>query len=382
MSNVVDYGTAEFRVRRGVVAQLAAQAAVAVPTRESLAVHGCYRVTVKPGWLELAGTDSMQTVLAGTQAVETASDVVLFLPAQRFKQILDAAPDGDIAVSVSGNMARVSAGGPHWDIKMPPPRSYPELIDPGSVTFSVARREPLLAGLKLVRRAVDRDVSRANYAQALIAKDAERMWITGYDGTQFCRGPVDGFPFETRVPAAMLADLIKLLERSQAEDVEVGEAGNALAVRTGLTVLACQGMAAEFPDVQRLVLDPTGGYTDELGVDRAELLRAIKRVAINAHPKTSALGLVADKGTVTVMTRDDADNTAEERVQAAWPHERRVIVVNHVFLAGLASAHSADKCVFRIGENRGRRLSMLRLEDPETGVISVIPQLPASQVGL
>ena len=54
MSNV-DYGTAEFRVRRGVVGQLAAQAAVAVPTRESLAVHGCYRVTVRPGWLELAG---------------------------------------------------------------------------------------------------------------------------------------------------------------------------------------------------------------------------------------------------------------------------------------------------------------------------------------
>lgn len=381
MSNV-DYGTAEFRVRRGVVAQLAAQAAVAVPTRESLAVHGCYRVTVRPGWLELAGTDSMQTVLAGTRAVETASDVLLFLPAQRFKQIIDSAPDGDITVSVSGNMARVSAGGPSWDVKMPPPRSYPELIDPASVTFAAARREPLLAGLKLVRRAVDRDVSRANYAQALIAKDGERMWVTGYDGTQFCRGPVDGFPFETRVPAAMLADLIKLLERSAAEDVEVGEAGNALAVRTGLTVLACQGMAAEFPDVQRLVLDPTGGYTTELEVDRAELLRAIKRVAINAHPKTSALGLVAEQGTVTVMTRDDADNTAEEQVQASWPGERRVIVVNHVFLAGLASAHSADKCTFRIGDNRGRRLSMLRLEDPETGVISVIPQLPASQVGL
>lgn len=381
MSNV-DYGTAEFRVRRGVVAQLAAQAAAAVPTRESLAVHGCFRVTVRPGWLELAGTDSMQTVLAATQAVETGSAVVLFLPAQRFKQIIDAAPDGDVTVSVSGNMATVSAGGPSWDVKMPPPRSYPELIDPGAVTFSPARREPLLAGLKLVRRAVDRDVSRANYAQALIAKDGDRMWITGYDGTQFCRGPVDGFPFETRVPAAMLADLIKLLERSQSEDVEVGEAGNALAVRTGLTVLACQGMAAEFPDVQRLVLDPTGGYTDELEVDRAELLRAIKRVAINAHPRTSALGLVAEAGTVTVMTRDDADNTAEEQVQAIWPGERRVIVVSHVFLAGLAGAHSADKCAFRIGENRGRRLSMLRLEDPETGVISVIPQLPASQVGL
>jgi DNA polymerase III sliding clamp (beta) subunit (PCNA family) len=380
-SLAVDYGKHQFMVRRVILAQLAAQAAVAVPSRESLAVHGCFRVTVSPGELELAATDSQLTVLTATRSVETGSEAVLFLPAKRLKQIIDAAPDGDITISVSGNMATVRAGGVSWDMKMPHPKGYSELIDPSSVAFSAVRREPFLAALATVRHAVCKDASRPHYAQVQLAKDGGDVWATGYDGPQFCRVKVPGFPFETTTPAAMLPELIKLLERTQAEDVEVGEVPGTVVVRTGHTVLACQLMGAEFPNVRQLMLDPIAGYDSELIVDGTELARAVRRVAVNAHPTTSAMALVADGRQLLVQAQDDDDNKAEEPISCAWTGDKRVIVVNHQHLSAMLAVHPPGTCTFRLGPDQGRRRSMVRLEDPASGMISVIPQMSPSAAG-
>lgn len=377
----VDYGKHEFTVRRVILAQLAAQAAVAVPSRESLAVHGSFRVTVAPGRLELAATDSQLTVLAVTKSVETQSTAVLFLPAKRLKQIIDAAPDGDVSVSVSGNMARIKAGGPSWDMKMPHPKGYSVLIDPESVTFASVAREPFLAALLAVRHAVCKDVSRPHYAQVQLAKDGEHVWATAYDGPQLCRVRVPGFPFETTLPAAMLPELIKLAEHSKSEDIEVGEVPGMVVIRTGHTVLACQLMGADFPNVQQLMLDPTAGNDQEMGVDGAELARAVKRVAVNAHPITSAMALSVDGKRLTVQAQDDDDNKAEEVIGCTWDGDSRLLVVNHQHLSAMLAVHPPGTCTFRLGADVGRRRSMVRLEDEAAGMISVIPQMNPSAAG-
>jgi DNA polymerase III sliding clamp (beta) subunit (PCNA family) len=382
----VDYGKHEFTVRRVILAQLTAQAAVAVPSRESLAVHGSFRVTVDPGRLELAATDSQLTVLAATKSVETQSEAVLFLPAKRLKQIIDAAPDGDVTISVSGNMARVKAGGPSWDMKMPHPRGYSTLIDPASVTFSSVPRESFLAALLAVRHAVCKDVSRPHYAQVQLAKDGGDVWATAFDGPQLCRARVPGFPFETTLPAAMLPELVKLIEHSKAEDIEVGEvagdeASGTVVVRTGHTVLACQLMGAEFPNVQQLMLDPTAGNDQELGVDGTELARAVRRVAVNAHPTTSAMALSVDGQKLAVQAQDDDDNKAEEVIGCTWGGDKRLLVVNHRHLSEMLAVHPPGTCTFRLGADVGRRRSMVRLEDEASGMISVIPQMSPSAAG-
>ena len=65
------YPALEFRVRRGVLAQLIEYALAAIPSRDSsLAVHGCFQVTVQPGWLQLTATNTMLTVFAGSKAVD------------------------------------------------------------------------------------------------------------------------------------------------------------------------------------------------------------------------------------------------------------------------------------------------------------------------
>jgi len=375
------YENCTFRVRRQVLAQLADQALPAVPASGSLAVYECFRVTVQPGLLQLAGTDSQLTVLASTRAVVTEDTAQVFVPARRLKAILAEAPEGDVEVSVSGNTAKVTAGKPHWELRLPPPRNYPELVDPEAVTFAKVSRAALLDALRAVRHAASKDASRPQFAQVRIGKDGEDMFAVAHDGSQTCRAPVPGFPFETTVPTAMLDHLVKLLTGTKDDEVEVGEEGSSLAVRAAYTVLACQQVTAPFPKVDSLVLEPTAGYPAQLSADRDELAAAVRRVAISAQETTSAMGLVAEAGTLTVVARDDDGNRAEEVIAAGWPGGRRVITVNHRHLAAMLRIHPAAACSFRLGEDQGRRRSMLRL-DHESGGLSVIPQLPPSAVGL
>lgn len=378
------YPALEFRVRRLALAQLAAQAMAAVPStpQGTLQVHGCYQVTVQPKFLQLTATNTVLTIVASTAAVDADGSGVLYLPAKRLKEIVSAAPDGEVVVRAGQSTAVVSAGAAHWDVAMPPPRGYSELPELDSISFSAVPKTALLEALRLVRHAACRDAGRPAYHQVRIAKDAGAMFVTAYDSSQFARAPVPGFPFECCIPVAMLDELVALLDKTPADEVQAGTADGTLAVRAGRTVLACQGQTQPFPDTDAQVIEPTAANDAVLQVDREELLRAVKRVAINANPGTSALALIAEGEALTVVTRDDGGNRAEETVQASWSGPmRRLIVVNWRFLVDMAAVHPAPELVFRLGEDAGTRRSMVRLEDPASGVTGIISQMKPSSVG-
>lgn len=377
----VDYGQLEFRVRRAMLYQLAEQAGIAIPSRETQPVLGCFRVTVGEGGVTLAATDMQRTVFAGTAAVQRTGEGTVFLPARRLRAILTEAPEGDVTVSVSGKTAVVSAGGTSWALQLPPPGGYVELLDPGAASLAPVGREALLTALKIVRHAVCKDTGRPAYTQVRIAKDDDAMFAWGTDSSQFSRAPVPGFPFETCLPAAMLDDLIKLLGSVQVDEVHAGEDGRSVLFQVGPVTLACLRTGKGFPDMDRLMTAPTAGNDAELGVDKAELLSAVRRVAINASTTTSALALIAEKDTLTVQARDDGGNKAEETVPAKWAQPRLLIVVNWHFLTAMVTAHPGASCTFRLGQDKGKIRSMVRLDDPETGVIGVIPQSMPAAVG-
>jgi DNA polymerase III subunit beta len=378
----VDYGQMGFRMRRAMLHQLAEQAGIAIPSRETTQkVLSCFRVTIGPDGVTLAATDLQRTVFAGTAAVQRDGDGTVFLPAKRLRAILAEAPEGDVAVSVSGKTAVVAAGGTTWALDLPPAAGYGELIDPDAVSLVPAGREVLLSALKTVRHAVCRDSGRPAYTQVLIAGEAGAMYAWGTDSSQHARAPVPGFPFATRIPAAMLDDLIKLLGSVQAGEVAAGDDGRSVLFRVGPVVLSCLRMGKEFPDMGKLMMAPTAGNDAELIADKAELAAAVRRVAINASTRTSALALIADGGTLTVQARDDGGNKAEEAVAVKWGGPRRLIVINWHHLMAMLAAHPGASCVFRLGAGQGKVLPPVRLDDPETGVIAVAPQMTPVAMG-
>jgi DNA polymerase III sliding clamp (beta) subunit (PCNA family) len=372
----------EFTVRRVLVARLAEWAVTAVPSGHvTLPVYACFRVDIAPGKLHLTGANGERVVRAATQAVSTEDTGTLYLPARTLRQILSEAPEGEVRFRKKGSFTQVSAGGAHWDLKMPGAENYHELPDLDSAGFQPVDRESLLSALKTVRHAAGRDASRPQYAQVSMAADEGVMYASAADSSQYSRAPLPGFPFAAGIPVSVLDDLLKLLADSKSEQAHAAEAGNDLVFRVDSVTLAVRKLDKPFPDTREALAEARANE-DVLEADRTELQQAIRRVRITTDALTSAIALVLDDssghGTLTVQSRDKGGNASQETIRVSWSGGHRMVLVSGQFLAAMLAAHPVQTCSFRVGRDRGkqRRRSPLLLEDAEAGVTGTIPTMP------
>lgn len=386
-----DYGTFQFRVKRWVLAGLAEAVLPAVSPSAVQPVLACFRVRVGDGFLELAATDMERTILASSAAVqaEDAADGTpyeVFIPARKLQAILKEAPDSEVTVQVAKNKATINAGAVQV-LLLPDSSDYPALIDVGTLDFSQYSREKLLTGLKAVRHVVCKDAGRPPLTQvSVIGTSLEEdpdgvavSSVTASDGIRFARSKAEGFPVSMCIPSSVLDDLTKLLGASQEDEIGIALTDEALVFRTGWVTLAVTRRSTPFPDMDRLLLQPALENEDVLRVTKDELAAAVRRVRINADSETSAIALELGEGSVKVVARDKTGNSASEGIVADWKGAARVLCVNHVFLTEMLNAHPEATCEFRIGQDLGKRRSMILLTSP--AIIQVIAQMAPALVG-
>jgi DNA polymerase III sliding clamp (beta) subunit (PCNA family) len=385
-----------FTSPRFLFAQLAARAGSVVPDRtgsQTVLNNFAIQVSTDP-LLQITGTDLELRVIASTPAVavshSSGQDLpLLLLPAKRLQAILREAPDGDVEVSVKGDVATITAGTARWELTIPSDgEDYPRPPELGNLEWQSAPRLPLLSALKAVRHAVSRAGSRANLGQVDIRPrpSDQVMCMTACDSTRFAQVPVPGFPVPMRIPAAGSPagtdELIRLLSASGAETIRVAASGRRLFFGVDSLVFVVHMLPLEYPDVWKLLLEPVLANTDVLTVRRDDLRQAISQVRINADEATNAIGLLLAEGQITVFARDKYGNRAAQVTEATWEGPERTLVVNHQFLAEMLGVHPSGECLFRLGKDKGKQRSPVLLRDEDSGVTGIINQMAASLVGL
>jgi DNA polymerase III sliding clamp (beta) subunit (PCNA family) len=378
----VDYGEFSLTIKRFVLADATDWAASAVTTQAgSLPVLSCFQVRVTEAGLRVAATDLQRTVIVVSGALDTKAPEgsQVYLPSGRVLKMLTESPEGDVTISVKKSQATVTAAnGAFWDLNLVPPDGFPVLPDPDEAVFTPYSRASLLDGLKNVRHAVCRDASRVNLTQVALTPGQGEGVITAADGNRMARAALEGYPLAMFIPAPVLPDLVRLLGRP-VDDIGVAETAKALLFRSGEVTVAVNKRFNEWPDLDKLMVSPTVGYDQVLGVDKEKLLGAIRRVRINADASTSAIALSLSDGSMTVFSRDTDGNSAEEAVTASWEGGDRLLVVNHAYLTDMLTAHPKEWCEFKVGKDVGKKRSMVRLADG--GTVQVMMQLPPKLVG-
>jgi DNA polymerase-3 subunit beta len=386
-----------FTCPRFQLALMATRAGNVVPAREGHQMvlnNFAIQVTADPPRLEVTGTDLELRVIAATPAVQVTRSAdqdslpLLMLPAKRLQAILSEAPDGDVTVSVKGDKAVITAGSVSWELQVPSDGSdYPRPPALDEVDWQETARVPLLSALRTVRHAVSKSGTKPNLSQVDIrSRDTDGVpCMTAADGTRFAQIPLPGFPVEMRIPAAgspaATDELIRLLIASEADTVRVGKQGKSLFFGVDSTVFRVFQLPLEYPDIWKLLLEPTLANTDLLTVSRDELKRAISRVRINADDGTHAIGLQLCAGRLTVFTRDTRGNQAEQTIEATWDQPERSLLVNHLFLAEMLGVHPSGECIFRLGRDSGKKRSVVLLRDDASGITGIINQMSGSLAG-
>lgn len=358
-----------FTIQKFVLQGLLEKAASVLPTRDIMLVLKNFYVHVTGDQITVAATDLELSVLTSTGQVTTHRPGVAILPGKKLLEIVKAAEEGDLLVDIKDNIATISVGPTQWHLTLMDGSDYPDLPVVDSIDFQPVDKEAFLAAVAKVRHAASLEVTRAN----LMLIDITDNRMRAADGTRFQQIALE-FPLNMQIPILAVPDLVRLLQASDQQKIEVGGDENFLAFKVNSDVFIANKLNVVFPNVDQILLEPALDNTKQLYVNRAELQAAVKRVRINADFVTSAVILSLKPGELTVLARDRNGNDSTQTLKVQWDYAPKEVAFNHQHLLQMLDMTDATTCLFLLGEDTKQSRKPLLLKDEATGQLGVIGQ--------
>ncbi len=364
----------QLTINRAYLQVLLDKAGTVIPTRDVMPVLKNFRFEATTGSstaLRVIATDMERWMIASTKTVTVTQPGIAVFPARKLLDIIRAADDSDVTITVTGTSASIAAGPTHWRLSLQSGADYPVMPEIADTVFSTVNRTEFAGALATVRYAVSRDANRAN----LMMIDVRGGKMTACDGSRFHQARTVAMPFDLRIPIGAVDDLIRLLKTIDHDTISVGESANHLIFKLGTDVFIVNKLVAAFPDMEAMLLRPAMENRHQLTVRRTDLIEAVKRVRINADTETSAVALILAPGQLTIAARDKFGNEASQNIDADWTRPQRTLVVNHAFLTQMITGHPGDTLTFKLGDDTATRRSALMLAAADTGNIGVVQQM-------
>jgi DNA polymerase III sliding clamp (beta) subunit (PCNA family) len=372
----------DFVVERRHLDKALARVAPVVPSKDLMPVLKNFHFQIleleSPGnwaFLRISGSDSVLSAVVRIPVKTTTPGGAAVFPAALLLGVVREASGDTVHVQVREKSGRQTAvlrcGKAQWTMPLMSAEGFPDFTAAEQVPTIPVNRADFLNALNTVRRAASQDVMRPY----LMMVDVYRGRMRASDSVRFHESKRFRFPFDCQIPTRAAHEVAGRLAASTLEEVGVAETDNALLFRFGVVLLICQKIAAQFPDVDEVLLKPAGLNDLELIVDRAELLAAVRRVRLSADDTIAAVALSLNHNSVSVECKDRKGGFAVEEVPAEWPHAPRHVAFNHQYLTDLLASITTNRCVFRLGKDLKTRPSALLVEDPEAGFTAVLAQI-------
>jgi DNA polymerase III subunit beta len=148
-----------------------------------------------------------------------------------------------------------------------------------------------------------------------------------------------GGELEAIVPARCLAEVARIAQATERDEIEVGVQDNEVAFRIGGIWLTARRIDGQFPNYKQLRPE---SFEAEVTVSRDEMTDAVRRVGVMAQ-RNSPLRLRFEDGQLTIHAQTQDVGEAQESLPIAYAGEPLEIGFNPDFLRdGLESVSEAD----------------------------------------
>lgn len=341
-------------------------------------------------YVRVTATDGDQTVSVVTDSLTINMAGSVLVPAKRMLDILKLAPEDTVRIDVLGSSATIISGRARWTVQTPTGDALPPTPSVDHIELTPVLRREFRDALKVARVAAGNGSGRGRPALAqLLIRNGQ---VTACDGARLHRQRIEGFDtkIEMSIPSKVVDEVIRALNSSEEEFVDVGVDDYHIVFKVGRDTLIAQRLLVPFPDVEALILGPAFSNEHTLTIIPSELSAAIKRVRVNANPDHAGIFLSLVKGGVdgngepvewslAVSAADRTGNTSQEMIECEWtgPQKGRELCVNHRYLSELVDSFPMGKALieFKIGEDLKGSRSPLFVEDSEDGLTAFIQQM-------
>ncbi len=321
----------------------------AVSSRSSIQVLSGVLIDAKSdGGVTLSATDMEISIKAPLNArVEEPGSLVV--PARIASEIARSLPVGEVSVEQRAGETQVEirAGESLFDLHSLPAADFPQLPSPAGEGFTVSKNA-FLETVDRVAPSASRDETRPVLTGVLIHfnKNDVRMVATDSYRLSVKETAIESSvstSLQAIVPARTLLELSRIAAGVADDTIAVVPTENQMLFRVGGVYLISRLIDGQFPNYRQLIPDT---FDYEVGVDRDELLEAVRRVGLLAQ-KNAPLRLRFADNTLTVSAESQDVGKAHEAMPIQYSGDQLEIGFNPEFLEAGVAAIKEDTVYLR-----------------------------------
>lgn len=318
-----------------------------------------------PKTLRLAATDLYLSVTANTQADVKAPGTIA-LSARTLFDIVKSLPEGELSLQLVGNhAAEIRSGKVRFKIPGMPGQEFPSLPSPGAAEFSALEAEELGKLMALTHYSMSGDDTRPHLACALFEGEGRSVRMVTTDGHRLSKAEYKQAEdsrklpgFSMLVPSKGIAELRRLVEEARAERqkgeenkpsiIEVATAGGSAFFRREDAVLSIKLVDEQFPPYNKVI--PSSG-SRSIGVSRALLTEALRRIALVASDKSGSVRFHAEPGILRITSENPDVGEGSEELDVDFAGEPVEIGFNARYVLDVLQALVEDDVKLQLGGN-------------------------------
>jgi DNA polymerase-3 subunit beta len=328
------------------------------------------------GRLELAATD-LEVGIRGAQPATVQKPGALTISARKLYDIVRELPDESISLeSTSSAYLELRCGRSRFTLAGTDAEEYPSLPDfaPGRmVRLQAAVLSQMIEGTMY---AASQDETRYNLNGVYFEVVAEtgRIRMVATDGHRLALvertagSDVAGLASGVIVPRKGLAELKRLVDEEDADEVEIGFEGNSGLVKKGDVTLVMRLIEGEFPNYKQVIPKQSEHH---LTVSAEALVRALRRVALLSAEHSRAVKVELAEGKLQLSSRTPDLGEAQEELDVDYAGPSVSIGFNARYLLDCLGALGAKE--IRLGLRDGGSPVEVRPTDDLESVAVVMP---------
>ena len=330
----------------------------------------------KSGTLELAATD-LEVGVRGVQEADIAKTGAITVSARKFYDIVRELPDEAVSLEASANnYLEIKCGRARFSLAGTDAEEYPSLPE-----FSPERLVRLQSAVlsQMIERtmyATSIDETRYNlngvYFEVtegtdkirLVATDGHRLALidrsVGEEASNLASGVI--------IPRKGLAELKRLVDEEDADEIELGFEGSSGLARKGGVTLVMRLIEGEFPNYHQVI--PKDASL-KITLPTEPLVRALRRVALLSAERSRAIKLELSSGQLQISSSNPDLGEASEEVDVDYDGETISMGFNAKYLLEGISALGAKEISLSLRD--GNAPAEIRPTDDEDSLAVVMP---------
>ena len=329
------------------------------------------------GTLEIAATD-LEVGIRSCHACKTEKAGSVTVSARKLHEIVRELPDEMIDLETSSNAyLTLRCARSEFTLAGTTAEEYPTLstVSPGDlVTLPTAMLSEMI---ERTLYAASADETRYNLNGVYIERVEEgaKLRMVATDGHRLAyvdRAIGEGFTSLSEsgviIPRKGLAELKRLVDEEDADEVELGFEGNSALARKGGVTLTMRLIEGEFPNYRQVIPEQSGS---QLVLPTEQLTHALRRVALLSAERSRAVKIELSEGQMRLSSNNPDLGDAREELDVDYAGEPTSIAFNARYLIDALNATRAKEV--RFGFRDGLSPAELSPTDDADSLAVVMP---------